>query len=188
MKNETLKCVVTLAVIAVVCGLLLSVFNALLYVAPSLTDLSDSYAGEWVKEDLNTNYSKTTGGNVSLVATLKDDGKEVIGLVVNTNADGKFSGSKVAVYIDKSTSSIIKAVPIEQGSTGGFDLSYASDKAGDALKSYKDFEGVVITGETVTDGYSGPKTGATKTVNAFYKTFNIAAYYYYNVYGGASNE
>ena len=61
MKNETLKCVVTLAVIAVVCGLLLSVFNALLYVAPSLTDLSDSCAGEWVKVDLNTNYSKTTG-------------------------------------------------------------------------------------------------------------------------------
>ncbi|HBK02361.1 MAG TPA: hypothetical protein DDY77_04965 [Clostridiales bacterium] len=188
MKNETLRCVVTLAVIAVICGLLLSVFNSLLYVAPSLADLSNAYAGDWVKEDLNSDFSKTTGGNVSLVAILKDGEKEVVGLVVNTNADGKFSGSKVAVYVDKSTSSIIKAVPIEQGSTGGFDLSYASNKAGDALKSYKDFEGVVITSETVTDGYSGPKTGATKTVNAFYKTFNIAAYYYYNVYGGANNE
>lgn len=188
MKNETLKCVITLSVIAVICGLLLSVFNSILYVAPSLTDLSNSFEGDWTKEELNSNFAKTTCGNISLVARLNSNGVDVIGLVVNTNADGKFSGSKVAVYIDNSTHSIIKAVPIEQGSTGGFDLNYAFQKAGDSLKNYDDFKGVVISSESVTDGYSGPKTGATKTVNAFYETFNIAAYYYYNVYGGANNE
>ena len=187
MKNETLRAVTVLTVIAVICGIVLSVMNALLYVPPSLDDLSKNFAGEWTAEELNLEFSKSGGGSVTIVGKTVKDGKEVIGLVVKANSSGKYDGSKVAVYIDKSTDTIIDSAVLSAGSTGGFTLEYAEKNSDGKLKSYADYKGVKITSSSFNEKYDGPKTGATKTVTGFYDTFEIVARYYYNVYAGGKS-
>ena len=186
MKNETIRAVTVLTVIAVVCGVILAVMNALLFVPPSLDDLSKNFEGEWVMEELNEKFSSPSQGAVTIVGKTIKDGKEVIGIVVKVSPSGKYDGSKVAVYVDKWTDTIISSAVLSQGSTGGFSLEYAQKNADGKLKTYLDFNGVKITEATLNEKYDGPKTGATKTVTGFYDTFEIVAYYYYNVYGGGA--
>lgn len=187
MKNETIRAVTVLTVIAVVCGIILAVMNSLLYVPPSLDDLSKNFDGEWTMEELDSGFAKSSEGSVTIVGRTVKDGKEVIGIVVKASPSGKYDGSKVAVYIDKSTDTIISSAVLSQGSTGGFTLEYAQKNSDGKLKKYEDFNGVKITAETLNEKYDGPKTGATKTVTGFYDTFEVVARYYYNVYAGGKS-
>ena len=207
-KESTLRCVGTLAVIAVVCALLLSVLNSLLYVAPTAEDIAKNYdklsGYNWVVKDLSDNkYGE--GGRVTLVAEGTKEGEDTyIGMLVQTDKSGKLNESVYAMYFNKSTDTLEYATYASMGSTGGFDWAYAKAHAGDgeattgatALTAlltddsstseaeWRDWESfyVKITSETVNDhnGEIPAKTGATRTVTATYHAFDIAARYYYD--------
>ena len=209
-KESTLRCVATLTVIAVVCALMLSVLNFLLYVEAGADDLVGVYPKldgyVWsVEETAQGDYG--AGGKISVVALGKKDGAEdYIGVIVNTEKNGKLNPSAYAMFFNKSTDTLEYAAFITEGATGGFDWEYAEAHAGGddvstgataltallsdenategaKLKTWSQLVNVKITSESVLDFTSDiPKTGATRTVAATYNAFNMAARYYYNVY------
>ena len=88
-KESALKCVLTLAIIAVVCGLLLSVLSAVLYVEQTADDLeSEFFPGyRWTAED---SESKDYDGAAVTLAAKGENGEKptYIGLLVVTDSDG----------------------------------------------------------------------------------------------------
>jgi|GEM_PF-3007928 len=216
-KESTLRCVTTLAVIAVVCALLLSVLNSVLYVAPTADDLVGVYdkteGYTWTITDLQDG-SYGSGGKVSLVAEGKSEGKDdYVGLIVRTEKSGKLNESDFAMFINRRTNELEYAELILLGSTGGFDWDYAKAHAGggdtDVATGATALTGL-LTGDTSTDqaewreweSFYGvidsaaaldhtdaipAKTGATRTVTATYNAFNIAARYYYENYVKGDN-
>ena len=210
-KESTLRCVGTLAIIAVVCALLLSVLNSLLYVAPTADDIAKNYdklAGyTWVvKPTADGKYGD--GGRVTLVAEGTFEGKDTyVGMLVQTDKSGKLNESTYVMYFNKSTNVLEYATYASVGSTGGFDWDYAKAHAGGgddaqtgatALTAlltgdnasieaeWRDWESFYgeITDLTVNDHTDAvpAKTGATRTVTATYNAFNIATRYYYENY------
>lgn len=207
--ESTLRCVLTLAIIAVVCGLLLSVLNPILAVEPTAADLEDNFEEGYTWTVLDLNDCDTNGGRVTLVAEGTKDGADTyIGLIVLTNADGKLGQSTYAMYVNKQTNVLEKACFISEGATGGFTFDkYVSKKAQAGNKGevttgataltgmlsddtgageagepmdMEDFCGTEITSAEAFSGYNPPaKTGATKTANAVYNSFRIMAKYYY---------
>lgn len=207
-KDSTLRCVMTLAIIAVICGLLLSILNPALAVEPTADDLKANYQDGYEWQVLELKDSDTDGGKVTLVAEGTKEGEPtVIGMVVMTNADGKLGESTYAMYVDKATNKLVKACFIKEGATGGFTFDkYVSrdahaNKGGEVTTgataltgilsdqtqsgnagtpmNLEDFCGTEITSADAFNGYNPPvKTGATKTANAVYNSFRIMAKYY----------
>lgn len=188
-KETTFRCVLVLSVIAVICGLLLAVLNPLLYVAPSVDDLSKNYGGElegtWTIEELNADYVKGTGGKVLLAGKLSNESNEPIlyGLTIKTNSDAQLGECTYAIFFDAKTNKIVEAKYLVDGSTGGKTYSKYGDK-GANFDSYL----VEVNSADVFAGFTYPQTGATKTLKAVNNAFIISANYYYNVYvvGGAN--
>ena len=215
-KESTLRCVGTLAIIAVICALLLSVLNSLLYVAPKADDLVGVYPKldgyEWTVRDVKDG-SYGAGGKVTLVAEGTKQGEDTyIGLLIKTDKNGKLNESVYAMFINKETDTLEYAALVTVGSTGGFDWNYAKEHAGGddvqtgataltALLSgdetaneqaeWRDWESfyVKIDGEAALDYTDAvpAKTGATRTVTATYNAFDIAARYYYENYVKGAN-
>lgn len=210
-KETTLRCVTTLAVIAVVCALLLSVLNSLLYVAPSAADLEglydkvDGYSWE-VKEVKDGDYGN--GGKVTLVAEGTKEGHDTyVGMLVLTEKSGKLNESTYVMFINKNTNELEFAAFVSEGATGGFNWEYAEAHGtggGDAatgataltallsgdtsnsqaeIRSWQQFYGVIDSESALdyTDAIPA-KTGATRSATATYNAFNIAARYYYKNY------
>lgn len=208
-KETTLRCVTTLAVIAVVCALLLSVLNSVLYVSATPDDLIGLYSAvdgyEWEVVDVNDDQPYS-GGKVILVAKGTMDGKDdYLGLLVQTEKNGKLNESTYAMFINMNTDALEYAAFVTEGATGGFNWQYAKEhsKSGDqvstgataltgllsgdrsnsqaAWREWESFYGV-ITDQTALDYTDAvpAKTGATRTVTATYDAFNIVARYYYD--------
>lgn len=215
-KQTTLRCVTTLAVIAVVCALLLSVLNSLLYVAPTADDIAGNYdklAGyTWTVKDVDDgDYGE--GGRVTFVAEGTMEGKDsYVGMLVKTDKSGKLNESVYVMYFNLSDNSLEYATFASVGSTGGFDWDYAKSHAGggDATTGATALTGILTDDKSTADavwrdwesfyGVIGDeaaldhtdaipaKTGATRTVTATYNAFDIAARYFYKNYvsGGQS--
>ena len=136
-KESTLRCVGTLAIIAVVCALLLSVLSSLLYVAPSAADIEKAAASynalsgySWtVTEMKDGKYGE--GGRVTLVAEGTCEGKDTyVGMLIQTDKSGKLNESTYAMFFNKTTNTLEYATYASMGSTGGFDWAYAKAHAG----------------------------------------------------------
>ena len=207
-KNDALRSVVTLAAIAVVCGLLLSVLNALLFVEKSADDLKNEYFAGYVWTSETLSEDTFEGARVTLAARgEKAESPTYIGLLVVTVADGKLGSSTYAVYINAQTDCIEKAFFVEEGATGGFTWEYAAsqkkaaeggavtgatalaglaaDENSAGASEWKDFEDfyVKIDSPAIFSDYGIPaKTGATKSVTATFNAFKAAAGYYYANY------
>lgn len=197
-KESTLRCVLVLSVIAVVCGVLLAVLNPLLYVAPSAEDISNYFdlpvenPGEWTVVDLNSEHAgKTTdksGAAVSLVAQMQAGEETYYGLLITTKASGNLSECKFVMFFTKSDNKLVDAKMTVDGSSGG---EYTYESAAAASENVKKFEEyyVVINSATQFDtDYSIPKVGATLTLTAVDNAFKKAAYYYYNVIMGGGAQ
>ncbi len=206
--ESTLRCVLTLAIIAVICGLLLSILNPVLAVEPTADDLEANFTEGYTWKVLDLKDCDTDGGKVTLVAEgTKTNEDTIIGLIVMTNSDGKLGESTYAMYVNKTTNKLDKVCFIKEGATGGFTFDkYVSKKAhagsigevatgataltglltdasasgeGGEPMDLEDFCGVEITDAEAFSEYKPPvKTGATKTANAVYNSFNIMAKYY----------
>ena len=206
--ESTLRCVLTLTIIAVICGLLLSVLNPVLAVEPSADDLEANFTEGYSWTVLELKDCDTEGGSVTLVAEGTKEGADtMIGMVVKTNADGKLGESTYAMYVNKTTHKLEKMCFIKEGATGGFTYDkYVSRDAlsgnkgevttgataltglltdpsaggeGGEPKNLEDFCGVEVTSVEAFKGFNPPvKTGATKTANAVFNSFNIMAKYY----------
>lgn len=196
-KETTLKCVLTLTIIAVICGLLLAVLNPLLYVEPTVDDITDNItlSGEYTAtvETLNKDLAKgVKGGSVQLVAKIVEGENEYIGMKIKTNSDGQLGECDYAVLIDRKTNKIVQAKYITDGATAG--RNYETWDKGVNSPDFKgsNFSGylVEITSADTFNDFSYPKAGATKTYKAANNCFIITANYYYNQYvlGGAQNE
>ena len=213
--QSALRCVATLAIIAVVCGALLSTLNGLLAVPASAEDIGNAFnksGYSWtVVDTVEGDYGK--GGKVTLVAKGISDGEDsFIGLLVRTDKSGKLNESLYAVYFNLSTDVLEYAKTVEVGSTGGFDWEYAKAHAGGgtdvttgatpltellsektesgngAWRDYEDFY-VKIDGREVFADYDLPaKTGATRTVTATFDAFRLAAAYYYDNFVAKNTE
>ncbi len=191
-KESTLRCVLTLSIIAVVCGVLLAVLNVLLYVAPSLDDItnnihiSDSdYDKElWVMDDVNADYEKGTGATVTMGASLDLENNDYCAVLVKTVAAGKLGECIFAFNFSKTENKLVECVLVTDGSTAGYNLAYAKEKLGDQIKDFEDYYLEITSATVFDDGYSIPKGGATLTTTAIDNAFKLAAKYYYYVYGG----
>ena len=199
-KETTLRCVLTLTVIAVVCGLLLAVLYPVLYVAPSVDILSDNISArelgasenvevKWLREEtLNEPFVKAGGGSVVMAAKCETGGDVVYGILVKTKPAAKLGECKFSIYIRKSDNKLIKGVIVEDGSTSGksFDYALENDKDG-KVKTFDYYYKIVDKpSNDVYGAFDKPKCGATYTVTAVDNAFRIAADYYYNTYGGGA--
>lgn len=182
-KETTLRCVLTLTIIAVVCGLLLSVLSQVLAVQPDPKVFNENYgeAVEFTVCDLDKEASKAIkGGKVLLVGRYTTDSVDVIALNVKSNGEGQLGECEYVMYFDTKTDKLFKAVMTVDGSTAGRTYTKYGDKGEnfesylvtiDSQNPYKDF---------VYPGLNGVnKVGATKTLKAVNNAFIIAANYYY---------
>lgn len=187
-KESALRCVLTLTVIAVVCGVLLAVLNPLLYVAPSAEDISNNFSvegvesGEWTLLDIDETFAGKTsdksGAAVSLAAAMESNGETYYGLLITTKASGNLSECKFVMFFRKSDNKLIDCKMTVDGSSGG---KYSFDNVTEA-KPFKDYYVVIESEEQFTGSYDIPKVGATLTLTAVDNAFKKAAYYYYNMF------
>ena len=207
--ETTLRCVLTLTVIAVVCGVLLAVLYPILYVKPSVESISKNITAadfhleegislDWQIEDLNEEKVKGRNASVTMVAKAEYDGYELYGILVKTGSDGKLQECEFAFYFIKDADGarslrllgnvLVKAVLVKDGSTSGrtFDYALANDKKGN-VKDFEDYYTVIDKpAADVYGDFDTPKCGATKTVTAVDNAFRLAADYYYYTYGGGA--
>lgn len=185
-KETTLRCVLTLTVIAVVCGLLLSVLSQVLAVEPDPKVFNTNFgqASEFKVQTLDADLAKAVkGGKVVLVGRYTEQETDVIGINIKTNSEGQLGECEYVMYIDVKTDKLYKAVMTKDGSTAGRSYANYGDKGAnfedylitiDSENPYKDF---------VYPGLNGVnKVGATKTLKAVNNAFIIASHYYYNYY------
>lgn len=198
-KETTLRCVLTLTVIAVVCGVLLAVLYPILYVKPSVESISknvtaadfglaDGTALDWQIEELNEGRIKGKNASVSMAAKAVVGSDEYYGILIKTGSDGKLQECEYAFYFDRSSDSLVKAIIVKDGSTSGrtFDYALANDKKGN-VKDFEDYYAVIDKpAADVYGDFDTPKCGATKTVTAVDNAFRLAADYYYYTYGGGA--
>ena len=196
--ETTLRCVLTLTVIAVVCGVLLAVLYPILYVKPSVESISknvaatdlglaDGTALDWQIEELNEGRIKGKNASVSMAAKATVGSDEYFGILIKTGSDGKLQECEFAFYFDGSDT-LVKAVIVKDGSTSGrnFDYALANDKK-DNVKTFEEYYTVIDNpAADVYGDFDTPKCGATKTVTAVDNAFRLAADYYYYTYGGGA--
>lgn len=188
-KETTFRCVATLTIIAVVCGLLLAVLNPLLYVAPTVDEITDnlSIEGKYSAEleELDKELAKSVkGGTVQLVAKItSENGTDYVGMLIKTNSDGQLGECKYAMLINLATNELEQAVYVTDGSTAGRNYATYGDKG----ENFDDYL-IALDSADVYDDFTYPKTGATKTLKAVNNAFKICANYYCNKYseGGKS--
>ncbi len=183
-KETTLRCVGVLTIIAVVCGLLLAILNPLLYVEPTVDEITNNVTlnGEYTAtvEELNSTFAKAVkGGSVQMVAKIKTADATYIGMTIKTNSEGQLGECTFAMLINTATNKIEQATYVTDGSTAG--RSYS--KYGDKGENFEDYL-IVIDSANVFADYTYPKTGATRTLKAVNNAFIITANYYYNCYYG----
>lgn len=197
-KETTLRCVLTLTVIAVVCGVLLAVLYPILYVKPSVESISKNVAAtdlglaegtalDWQIEELNEGRIKGKNASVSMAAKAVVGSDEYYGILIKTGSDGKLQECEFAFYFDGSDT-LVKAVIVKDGSTSGrnFDYALANDKK-DNVKTFEEYYTVIDNpAADVYGDFDTPKCGATKTVTAVDNAFRLAADYYYYTYGGGA--
>ena len=201
-QETTLRCVTVLAVIAVTCGVLLAVLYPLLYVAPSVSSISDNVTAEelgllsgesalWKRVDtLNESYVEGKGGSVVMAAETVAADREFVGILIKTKPAAKLGETTYSMYFDRKEDKLFKAVIVEDGATSGrtFEFALSNDK----LKNIRPFESYykVIDGsnDKVYGDFEKPKCGATYTVTAVDNAFRIAADYYFYTYGKGAKK
>ena len=184
-----------LTVIAVICGVLLAVLYPLLYVAPSVSSISDNVTAKdlglddatalvWNMTDVNENVPENKGGSVVMVAKAEAEGEEFIGVLVKTKAAAKLGETTYSFYFKSSEDRLLKAVIVEDGATSGrtFEFAKENDKLSN-VKSFEDYYNVIDAPSAKVFGdFEKPKCQATYTVTAVDNAFRIAADYYYYTY------
>lgn len=185
-KESAVRSVVTLTIIAVVCGVLLAVLNPLLYVAPTADDISNHFSvegvtpTEWEVVTLNETFAgKTTdksGAAVTLVAKMTTDDETYYGLLITTKASGNLSECKFVTFFTESDDKLIDCKMTVDGSSGG---KYSFSNVQGA-KQFSEYYVPITSATQFDDGYEIPKVGATLTLTAVDNAFKKAAYYYYN--------
>ncbi len=189
-KESTLRCVLVLTVIAVICGVLLAVFNPLLYVAPTANDISDHFTlevnnpGEWqvleLDSDLAGKTSDKSGAAVSLFAKMTAENETYYGMLITTKASGNLSECKFVMFFTASDNKLVDAKMTVDGSSGGKYSYQSAQSKSESVRKFEDYYVTISSENQFTDDYSVPKVGATLTLTAVDNAFKKAAYYYYN--------
>lgn len=186
-KESTLRCVLTLTAIAVICGLLIAVLNPLLAVPPTVDEITGvlNVQGDYTSTVLETDKEvakQVKGGKVELVAEIVTADATYVAMKVKTNSDGQLGECFYAMLINKSTNKIEQAAYITDGSTAGRNYATYGDKDGNGGGTSFNEYLIEITSANAFDAYTYPQTGATKTLKAVNRAFIITANYYYNVF------
>ncbi len=193
-KSTAFKCICVLLCIVLICGILLTICNALFFVSDderTARAVAKVFPGEevsYIQDDVNERYSDTTGYTINQAFTMTGahEGQyliEVVGkggyksgtvtcwiladAVSGTVANpGSFTGIDKVVITDNNKQSFI-------GNIGSGDIQSVINKQdGDNFSSYN------------TDGI---KTGATFTLGAITSAMNGAKSYIESVYCGLAN-
>lgn len=172
--SPSVKCVLTLVVIAVVCVAALAVLNDALYVPPDIRIFSNAFEADYTQTDVaDVNLSD---GKVLMAAEATDEsGNELIGLYVESNGYGKADSFTVIIVLNKNTGEIMGSYLKTQGASPS-DYNYDPDKLNELV-------GVNIT-DIVSRDPDMVITGATNSSYALINAYVVAKEYYLGVYGG----
>ena len=171
--TPSVKCVLTLVIIAVVCVAALAILNDLLYVPPDFSAFSNAYEAEY--DQVEVADVATTSGKVLLAVEGSDSqGKQLVGLYIESAGYGKAKAFTVIIVLEKDTGVILGSYIKEQGSSA-------------APYDYDESKLAALNGTNIADIV--PKdpemvvTGATHSSYAVMNAFVTAQEYYQAVYG-----
>lgn len=176
--NPTVRGILVLLAISVVCVALLSILNDLLYVPPDTRNFSYAAEGIYNAEiEIKEDVVDVKLGEVAVVAEGQlTDGTDVVGLYVMPAVVGKAYQFEIVIVIELNTNTIVGYKIVENGSNSGFEYS---EETLEVLK------GTVIPLDCTFDYSSIIQAGATVNSNSsksVYNAFVIAAQYYNAVY------
>ncbi|HPG92382.1 MAG TPA: FMN-binding protein [Clostridia bacterium] len=170
--TPSVKCVLTLVIIAVVCVAALAILNDLLYVPPDFSAFSNAYTAEY--DQVEVADVALQNGKVLLAVEGNDSqGKELVGLYIESNGYGKAKAFTVIIILEKDTGTILSSYIKEQGNSGPYE--------------YDESKLAQLTGTNIADiDAKDPEmviTGATHSSYAVLNAFATAKEYYQTVYG-----
>lgn len=171
-KNSSLRCVLVLLVIAIVCVFLLAVLNDVLYVAPDMSVFAKAKDGEYTQVEIK-DVATQSGKMVLLAEGKTTDGKDVVGLYVEGKKYGKADSFQLAIVVEKETDQIVGAYMITDGSTGGYyyDAAALENAIGTEITStnYLSFTDLIFTGASSKNNSSFAVMNAFQTAAEYYK-------------------
>lgn len=171
-KNSSLRCVLVLLVIAIVCVFLLAVLNDVLYVAPDMSVFAKAKDGEYTQVEIK-DVATQSGKMVLLAEGKTTDGKDVVGMYVEGKKYGKADSFQLAIVVEKETDQIVGAYMITDGSTGGYyyDAAALENAIGTEITStnYVGFTDLIFTGASSKNNSSFAVMNAFQTAAEYYK-------------------
>lgn len=171
-KNSSLRCVLVLLVIAIVCVFLLAVLNDVLYVAPDMSVFAKAKDGEYTQVEIK-DVATQSGKMVLLAEGKTTDGKDVVGMYVEGKKYGKADSFQLAIVVEKETDQIVGAYMITDGSTGGYyyDAAALENAIGTEITStnYLSFTDLIFTGASSKNNSSFAVMNAFQTAAEYYK-------------------